>query len=104
MSFVDSLFQAVKGVIVPTPLKYSRLGKWSQNKVRLIKMFFKDLEENKVFFLPIKVKKVGGELKRVHLGHDVGVRERSPKYALISLTQQNAQKKLKNGLIETTLI
>ena len=51
MSLVDSLFPAVKGVSKHTSLKYFRLDKWSQNKVRLIKMIFKDLEENNVFFL-----------------------------------------------------
>ena len=54
MSLVDSLFQAVKGVSKPSSLKYFRLGKWSQNKVRPIKMIFNELEEMKVLFLPYK--------------------------------------------------
>ena len=44
MSLVDSHFQAVKGVGKLSSLKYFRLGKWSQNKVRPIMMVFKDLE------------------------------------------------------------
>jgi len=49
VSLINSLFQAVKGVNKPTSLKYSRVGKWSQNKMRPINMNFKDLEEKKVF-------------------------------------------------------
>ena len=50
MSLVDSRFQGLKGVSISTILTMFKLGKWSQNKVRPIKMIFKDLEEKKVFF------------------------------------------------------
>ena len=36
ISLINSLFQAVKGMNKPTSLKYFRLSKWSQNKVRPI--------------------------------------------------------------------
>ena len=36
ISLINGLFQAVKGVNKPTSLKYFRLGKWKQNKVKLI--------------------------------------------------------------------
>ena len=45
---VDSLFHAVKRVSKCSS-KYVSPGKWSQNKVRLITMIFKQLEEKKVF-------------------------------------------------------
>ena len=79
---LTKLFQAVKGVSKPTSLKYFRLDKRSQNKVKAIKMIFKDLEKKKVFFPSLyKVKTAGEELKRVHVGHDFSSRERSPKHA-----------------------
>ena len=77
MSLVDSLFQAVKRVSKPSSLKYFRLGKWSQNKVRPIKMIFKDLEEKKVFFSFLyKLKTADEELNRVPVGHDLSPQER----------------------------
>ena len=72
MSLVDSLFHAVKGVSKLTPSKSYSLGKWSQNKIRPIKMIFKDLEEKKLFiFSPYKFKTADEELKKAHVGPDL---------------------------------
>ena len=71
ISLINSRFQAVEGKNKPTSLKYFRLGKWSQNKVRPIKIVFKSLEEKKVFLSSLhKLKTAGENLKRVHEGHD----------------------------------
>ena len=54
------------------PLKYFRLGKESQSKVRPIKMIFKDLEKGKGFISLLNLKTIAGEkLQKVHLGHDL---------------------------------
>ena len=58
----------------PTSLKYFRLVKWSQNKVRTIKIIFKDSEEKKLFLSSLyKLKSAGKELKMVHVGHDLSL-------------------------------
>ena len=72
MSLIYSLLQAVKEVFKPTFLKHFRLDKLSRKKVRPIQMFFKDLDEKKVFLsILYKLNTVGKELQCVYVGHDL---------------------------------
>ena len=80
----DSHFQSVKGLSKLTFLKYFRLGKWNQNKVRLITMIFKGLEEKKVFPSSLNNFKTPVEkLKKVDVGRNLSPpgKERRPKHA-----------------------